>query len=505
MSVSASVYVVIIGTAPEGQRRIRACLERLKDWPLEIYHAPRAEEAIPKLKENFHNLVFADSQTGPMSELIDRLRQYHPKCAIVILSSQPDVRQAVSALKRGATDYLSYEELETVDLKNLLRRVIELGYMADPNMELRQVNEMKNEFIANVSHELRTPLSVIIGYAETLKGSCLGPVTADQKKALESIINRSMELLRTVNQILKARAAQAGREALDLKPLDLRQMLSERMKSPGQEFAQKGIKLNADLPESEVWVHVDRQRISEVFENLLSNASKFGPENSEVRLSLSAQDDTARVSIQDQGPGVSPEMLPRLFDHFSAASQGPTREHGGLGLSLFLSKYILEQHYGRIWLESPEDGKGCRAIFELPLMPKKDKKRILLVEDNPDVLDLMMLFLSGVNQNFDIHTAKSGFEAMEDVRARNPDLIILDVMMPGMSGFQVIERLRALQRTRDIPILVLTGYDDAAHKARLIGAQDVLMKPFKRDVLVDKIFTLLGLGSLYPSGKPERR
>lgn len=493
MNPAVELSVLIISDRKGKLRLLKTRLKSSRDWFLRIYQSPQGELALQKLKESFHDLIFLDCPAEARStfNLLDKIRQHYPKSAVIILSAVGNRKLAVAAIKRGAADFMTYAEFKKADLAPLFRRVMEIRYLADQNMELRQLNQMKNEFIANVSHELRTPLSVILGYAETLKATTLGPLTEHQTKALESIIYRASDLLRTLNQILSIREGSEQRQPLLLKPVELKGLLTRWAAKPGHEVARKNIKIKVELPKEAVWVQADLEKLEQVIDNLLMNAGKFGPVNSSVRLSLQIQPDKAVVSVEDQGPGVAQEMLPRLFEEFSAASQGMTREHSGLGLGLPLSKQIIERHSGRIWLESSAKQPGCTAIFTLPLMPDHKQKRILLVEDNPDLLDLMTLFLSGMRQGYHVLTAKSGLEALESVRAKIPDLIIMDVMMPGMSGLEVIGRLAKSPATRNIPIMVLTGYEEAVQKARLAGARDVLVKPFKRETLFAKITGLL--------------
>jgi CheY-like chemotaxis protein/nitrogen-specific signal transduction histidine kinase len=404
-------------------------------------------------------------------------------------------------MKNGALEYLRHGDLPAYDLAALARRVLEVRYLVDQSMELRQVNQMKNEFIANVSHELRTPLSVIIGFAESLKTGGLGQVSPPQVKALEAITGRAEELLRTLNQILRIGE---GQQRLLLKPLDLRGVLDNAAGRLPREFARKRIGLDCEMPGESVWVRADEEKLSIVVENLLSNAAKFGPPDSAVKLAVVSDGQQVTLTVTDTGPGIPQEMLPRLFESFGAASSGPTREHPGLGLGLPLSKKIIEQHGGRIWLES-KDRKGCTATVTLPLSlpdsppmtvtagPGMEKKRVLIVEDNPEIVDILLLFMSGISGNLELSAARSGFEALEQVKDRRPDLIILDVVMPGMDGYEVLDRLRRAPATAKIPVLVLTGYADAAQKAKAKGAQEVLLKPFEKKVFCDKILQLLRL------------
>ena len=195
--------------------------------------------------------------------------------------------------------------------------------------------------------------------------------------------------------------------------------------------------------------------------------------------------------------------MPHVFERFFAANQGPTREYPGLGLGLPLAKEIVERHGGRIWLESKGSGTGTIARLELPVC-KPDaspaivdgggsvrKKSVLIVEDNPDLVEALMLFLANVSRNIETSTARSGFEALEKIKDETPNLVILDVMMPGMDGFEVLARLRRLPDAERVPVMVLTGYSDAVERAREAGAQEVLLKPFEKNVFVKKVLQLL--------------
>lgn len=495
--------VLLIGSA-EARGAMEKRLAAAQGWTLAVGAAAGGAEALEVLRRAFYDLIFLDGRLAgekPM-DLLDRLRQLYPKSAVVVVRGAGGEAEAVEAMKRGALDYLTAGQLEAFDPSHAFHRVIERRYLVDQNMELRQVNEMKNEFIANISHELRTPLTVVIGYAETLKDEGLGPVSAAQKKALESIAARAEELLRTLNQILRLRDAKEGRETLTLKPLELAGFLAARASRLPRDFEKRAARLETRLPREEVWIMADAEKLAVVVDNLLANAAKFGPQGGAVTLTLSAGDGAAALEVHDSGPGIPPEMLTRVFEGFGAAeAQGPTREYGGLGLGLAVSRQIIEGHGGKLWLES-KPSAGTSARLSLPLSSPDSpearvegkgrlKKRLLIVEDNADLVEILMLFLSGAGQNLEVDTARSGGEALDKLKARVPDLLILDIMMPGMSGLEVIERLRKAPETKDLPVLVLTGYAEAAEKARG-HAQDVLLKPFEKHAFLSKISRLLG-------------
>lgn len=504
--------VLIIGVEDDNQRLLKKQLMDAAEWSLTLESAADEDAALQKLQEAVYDLIFLDSLLPGTDglETLSKIRQRHEKIAVVMITSRGDEHTAVAAMKKGAMDYLAHHELQRMDVRQIFRRLLEIRKLVNQNMELRQINQMKNEFIANVSHELRTPLSVVLGYAKAMQDENLGPITEGQKKALEAIIDRADGLLLTLNQILKIREAVEGRQQLLLKPTELRAWIGRYVSRPPRGLSKKKMSLKIDLPERETWVRANEEKLAEALDNLTSNAVKFGPEGSAVTISLQSGQGQARISVLDEGPGIPPELLPHLFEKMFAAGQGPTREYAGLGLGLSISQQIIEMHSGRIWLESKGPGLGCAAHISLPLSAqnspellvgrpgKFEKKRVLIVEDNPDLVEVLRLFMASVSPNLEIASTSSGFEALDSVKETIPHLIILDVMMPGMSGLEVIQRLRRSPDTAAIPVLVLTGYSEGAQMALKIGAKDVLLKPFEKNTFVKKVKRLL-LEEPYPA------
>ncbi len=505
-TASAPAFSILIA---ENQNENRALLDRrlraLDGATLDIDGCVDAEDAMRRLQGKRYDLVFVGHDLPPVGglDLLEKIRQHHPECAVVMTAAGGSEQSAVSAMKRGAIDYMTQKDLQQADFGRVLRRVVEIRDLVNQNMELRQVNQMKNEFIANVSHELRTPLTVVIGYANTLRDGGLGAVNEAQQKALTSVIERAEGLLGTLNNILRIREVHEGRKPMLLKPTDLRALTQERLDRASKDLARKRLRARAQLGASAVWVAADASRLAEVIDNLLSNAAKFSPSGGEIDARLEAVNGRARLSISDRGPGVAPEILPHVFERFFAANQGPTREYPGLGLGLPLSKDVVERHGGRIWLESAGAGAGTTAKLELPLCAEdapaavvddaglSRKKSVLIVEDNADLVEVLMLFLAGVSGNLAISSARSGFEALEKIKDESPSLVILDVVMPGMDGFEMLSRLRRLPDGERVPVLVLTGYSDAAERARAAGAREVLLKPFDKNVFVKTVLRLL--------------
>lgn len=497
--------VLIIDDEPDNRTLLRGRLKAVTDFRLEIEDASDGDEALKKLATGNYDLAFLDYRLPPSNglEILDKMRQLHPKVAVVMTTAAGSEQIAVSAMKKGAIDYLTHKDLRQVDLAQLMRRVFEIRDLVNQNMELRQVNRMKNEFIANVSHELRTPLTVVIGYANTMRDGSHGGVNDSQKRALTAIIERAEGLLATLNNILRIGEINEGRKPIMLQPFDLSSMTRTLLARASKDLAQRKLRAEATLGQGGPWVLGDPDQLAEVIDNLLANAIKFSPESGVLKIEITSGGGKALLSVTDAGPGIAPEILPHIFEPFSAAHQGPTREYPGLGLGLPLSREIVEQHGGRLWLESLGTGKGAAARLELPLCQPDaaravietsttlDKKKILIIEDNRDLVEVLMLFLSGVSRNLIVSATNSGYEALEKIKDETPDLVILDVIMPGMDGFEVISRLRRLPAAERIPVLVLTGYPDAAGRAKEAGAQEVLLKPFEKNVFVRQVLRLL--------------
>jgi signal transduction histidine kinase len=497
--------ILVVDDEADNRTILKSQLEKVTHAVLTVDTAADGDEALKKLREGVFDLVFLDYRLPPTDglDILDKIRQHYPKTAIVMTTAAGSEQIAVSAMKKGAMDYLTHRDLRAADLSQLLRRVIEIRSLVNQNMELRQVNQMKNEFIANVSHELRTPLTIVIGYANTMHDGSLGPMNESQRKALAAIVERAEGLLLTLNNILRIREVREGRKPLLLKPVDFRALIEAQLVRASKDIRRKKLALTAALEGPPVWVLAAEEALGDVVDNLLSNATKFSPNDGTLRVALEIVAGKASLSICDQGPGVPPELMPHVFERFSAANQGPTREYPGLGLGLPLSKEAVEQHGGRIWLESQGAGNGTTARLELPTctagtapiivegVDALRKKRVLIVEDNPDLVEVLMLFLATVSRNLSIMTAHSGFEALEKIKDETPNLIILDVMMPGMDGFEVLARLRRLPDAERVPVMVLTGYSDAVERARDAGAQEILLKPFEKNVFVKKVLQLL--------------
>jgi PAS domain S-box-containing protein len=237
------------------------------------------------------------------------------------------------------------------------------------NREIEQANRLKSEFLANMSHELRTPLHTVIGFAELLSEETKGSLNPHQKRFVNHIHKDAQHLLALINEVLDISKIEAGRLQLQREALDLAAVLEEALSSIRPQAAAKSIEVESHIP-ALVSVDGDRMRVKQILFNLLSNAVKFTPEGGHVRVDVTSSEGFAQVSVSDTGIGIPPAEHDSIFDKFHqvGASTSGTREGTGLGLPI--TRHLVEEHGGRIWLES-EPGKGSRFTFTLPLMADK--------------------------------------------------------------------------------------------------------------------------------------
>ena len=509
--------ILVIDDEKDNRIILKEQLNAVPGWKLSISEAGSAEDAITSLRENLQDVVFLDYRLPDLDgiKVLEQIRQHHPKIAVIMMSAVGNEKIAVEAMKRGAIDYMVHDDLRSSDLGQLLRRAMEMQLLQSENLELRQVNRMKDEFISSVSHELRTPLAVILGYARALEDGDLGDVSHAQKKALTSLRNRGDRMLEMVNRLLAFKETTYNTQEVLLRPTDITIYLKELLEERWTKKKTRGVTFEVNLIEDPLWVLTDPDQLREAFENILSNAVKFSPENATVLVTMELHSGReVWTRITDKGRGIPPEALPHLFEGFFHTDSELTRDTSGLGIGLALTRQVIELHGGRIWLDSLGAGKGTTATISLPLsepdtphvvieqQKRAEKRRILICEDNADIVEIIRLFMAGFSENMEITATYTGREAVELVAQRRFDLLMLDMMLPDMSGLEVLERVQRAPEEKRPPVLVLTGHQEAAKQAVRKGAKDYMMKPFTKQAFLDKVLGFIGLDRRRDNRKP---
>jgi signal transduction histidine kinase/CheY-like chemotaxis protein len=366
--------------------------------------------------------------------------------------------------------------------------------LKESNAELLRANNLKSEFLANMSHELRTPLNAVIGFSELLLDPGYGDLNQDQREYVADILSSGRHLLELINDILDLSKIEAGKMRLALDEFDLSLAAEEALMTLRVEADRKEIALEARLDPAVPSVRADRGKFKQILTNLLSNAVKFTPAGGRVCLSTAREGSALRVSVEDSGIGIRPEDQARIFAAFIQVDGSYARKYQGTGLGLTLVKRFVEMHGGEIFVTS-EVGKGSTFTFRLPFSPRAAAVAdpaplvpvaaapaareslnvsegpgdlILVVEDNPANLKLVREVLKG--RGYRVLEATSGEEALDALKFIHPDLILMDIQLPGMDGLTVTRRLKRDPATRDIPTIALTAHAMKRDEARVLEA-----------------------------------
>ena len=338
------------------------------------------------------------------------------------------------------------------------------------SQEVERANQLKSHFLASMSHELRTPLNAIIGFSDLLAEGIAGQVNEKQKRFVGHIREGGRHLLALINDILDLSKIEAGHLQLQSEKFTLADTLPEVLSVIKPQAMAKKIEVVSHVG-SDLAVHADRVRFKQILHNLLSNAVKFTPQGGKVRIESARDGDFARISVTDTGIGIRPVEHESIFDEFHQVGAATKGVKEGTGLGLAITKRLVEQHGGKIWVESKR-GNGSRFSFTLPveqLLPQVELQTaafvpvrstregtiILIVDDEPAVLRYLSSVL--VSAGYVPLLARGGKEALEILSSTRADAILLDLLMHDMSGAEVIRRIREKPSLRDTPIFVLTG------------------------------------------------
>ncbi|AHY41161.1 hybrid sensor histidine kinase/response regulator [Stutzerimonas decontaminans] len=329
--------------------------------------------------------------------------------------------------------------------------------------ERKRVEQMKNDFVSTVSHELRTPLTSISGALGLIVGGALGAAPAAMQQMLEIAYRNSLRLGHLINDLLDMEKIAAGKMSFELREHSLGDLLEESLVSNQALCEQHGVRCTLEHP-SDVLVWVDGMRLQQVLGNFLSNAVKFTPPGSEIRLHSSVRGPRVRVSVTDQGPGIPEEFRARVFEKFAQADASDSRQKSGTGLGLAITKELIERMGGTVGFDCPP-GQGTTFWCELPIQAstsetdsRDDLPRILVVEDEPDTGRLLHLMLR--EGGYGVERVQSLHQAREKLASGRYEAMTLDLHLPDGSGMQLIDELRDKPAMQDLPIVVIS----AAHQ-----------------------------------------
>lgn len=463
-------------------------------------------------------------------------------CVILALCGLNDILHSIRIIHTGSimpAGFLLFISCQTWALALRFSTAYHLAEtlsseLQQKNITLARMDKLKDEFLANTSHELRTPLSGIIGLAESMQAGASGKLSASAKHNLAMVVASGRRLAGLVNDLLDFSRLTNKGLVLNSRAVDI-QALAELVLTIMAPLAEaKGVRLILAVPDRLPPVSADEDRLQQIFYNLVGNAIKF-TEQGRVTVSATAVNQNVEVRINDTGIGIPPDKLEDIFLSFEQVDAAATRKFGGTGLGLSISKQLVELHGGVIRVESKLN-RGSTFFFTLPvanttttaaepllneivaefrlqeehgpvtniLLQDPDHKQhksghtILVVDDDPVNLQVAANHL--ITEGHRVQVATNGSQALESMPANSmPDLVLLDVMMPGITGYEVCRKLRKDHSTSSLPIIMLTARNRVSDLVRGFdnGANDYLTKPFSREELLSRVKIQLQLTAAY--------
>ncbi|MEP6635269.1 MAG: PAS domain S-box protein [Acidobacteriota bacterium] len=392
----------------------------------------------------------------------------------------------------------------SIDITDRKRAEDERAALLQSEREARgqaeEANRLKDEFLATLSHELRNPLNVILGYAEVLLRSEEAKHSPFVSRAAEILKRNALAQSQLVRDLLDLSRLHMGKLSLNLEALSLTNTINDAVETVRSETAEKEIDVRIDVPEEVVFVDGDPLRMEQVVWNLLNNAVKFTPPGGKVTVKLRDEGGHAVLTVEDTGQGIAPEFLPHVFEMFRQADASTSRRHGGMGIGLALVQELVQLHNGSVSVYSEGAGTGARFVVKLPLSRATNKTntegskiepevlsqmRILVVDDSVDTVDMLrhLFEMDGAT----VRTAGGGAEALEIAEQEKFDVILSDISMPGMDGFELLRRLRTLPHGKDVPVLALTGFGrvEDVERAKAEGFFSHVTKPVDVGAIIE--------------------
>jgi signal transduction histidine kinase/ActR/RegA family two-component response regulator len=358
---------------------------------------------------------------------------------------------------------------------------------------LKEADQRKDQFLAMLAHELRNPLAPISNAVQIMKVQGLkGPNFDWSVKVIEDQVKH---MTRMIDDLLDVSRITRGKVVLQKEPVELETVVSLAVEASRPLIEDCQHRLTVALPERPVPLEVDAARMAQVLSNLLNNAAKYTDEGGEIALSAERDGRDVLIRVRDNGTGIAPELLPHIFDMFTQADQTLSRSRGGLGIGLTLVRSLVEMHHGRVAVHSRGPGLGSEFTVRLPIsaegpaeptaveapaveaIPQFPRRRILVVDDNRYNANSLGVLLRTLGQ--DVEMAYDGPAALELVRRRRPDLVLLDIGLPGMDGYEVARRCRQDEDLRRITLVAMTGYgkEEDRRRSQEAGFNAHLVKP----------------------------
>jgi len=364
-------------------------------------------------------------------------------------------------------------------LRDMTERKCAELQLQEQAVALKQADRSKNEFLATVAHELRNPLAPIRNALQVMRLAGDDGKAVDQSRAV--IERQVQQMVRLVDDLLDLSRISGGKMELRCKRIELAGVISAALEASRPLIEACSHELTVTLPPEPVYLDADPTRLAQVFLNLLNNSAKYTPQGGHIWLTVERAKGEAVIRVRDTGVGIAAEMLPRIFELFTQVEGSLERSHGGLGIGLSLVRRLVEMHGGTVEARSEGLGRGSEFLVRLPILAQPTpeqplasgnnetvaaapKRRILVVDDNRDSAISLGMMLSLMGN--EIRTAHDGSEGLEAAAAFRPDVMLLDIGLPKLNGYDVCRRIREQPWGKGMVIVALTGWGQEENKRR---------------------------------------
>jgi len=376
--------------------------------------------------------------------------------------------------------------------------------LAAKNIELERASRLKSEFLANMSHELRTPLTSILGFSSLLQQQIFGPLNPKQLVYVQRLHHSGEHLLNLIKDVLDLSKVEAGKVKLDIAPVPIVQLCEETLSLVSEQLRNRRLTMQTSIPKNIGMLMADELRVRQMLLNLLSNAIKFSPQGGEIGMEARTQAGFVQITVWDRGIGIPEEKQKLLFQPFQQLDSSLERRHQGTGLGLALTRQFAELHGGTVSCQSKE-GEGSRFTISLPLNLYRSSAsseeeeeleaiaspvpaiapsgQLLLVEDHQYNAMLLKDILE--HWGYEVQCVTDGYRALQWLGEHHPDLILMDIHLPGINGMDLARRIKTNPQWKGIPIVAMTAMAMVGDRERCLqaGMEDYLSKPVDCDRL----------------------
>jgi signal transduction histidine kinase len=429
---------------------------------------------------------------GALVVYADTVGYFEPESVALLERIADSMCFGLEFQRRDEERRVAFDQLERYRAELELRVEERTAELSFANERLAQADMAKSQFLANMSHELRTPLNSIIGFTGILLQGIAGELAAEQRKQLEMVYRSGKHLLSLVNDVLDLSRIEAGRVRIEAEEFDVVETVDGVIRSMRPMVEQMGLELDPVLPDVAVVVLADRGKVQQVLTNLLSNAVKFTETGTvSVALALVPGGRRFKITVADTGPGIPREELEHVFEEFYQAARPEGDKSEGSGLGLTITKRLVRMMEGELLVRS-EVGLGSTFEVVLPVRLRsaergsappsgEDTPLVLVVDDDPSSLALMSRWLDRAGMR--VIESSDGAEAISFAAERPVDAVVLDIVLAGMSGREVLQRLRSDPQTRDVPVICVSSSDPSAYGEPGL-ADACLVKPLTEEPFV---------------------